>query len=124
MKYPGCEEWCARKEVENAGALNALADDVMGFIRRGDVTDDVGDGADAVEVVGGGVLHLSVSLQQNADRPLLAQRLLRGGDRSRAGYGDRSDDTRKQHGIANRDNDQGVIGDGPGIGMGGGWRRS
>ena len=69
MQNPCGEERRARKVVENTGALDALADDVMGLVRRGDVADDIGDSADPVEIVGRGILRLGVSLQQNPDRP-------------------------------------------------------
>ena len=77
----------------------------MGFIRRGDVADDIGDGAEPVQIVGAGIVHIDVSLQQDSDRPLLAQRLLGGSDRFRPLDGNGSHHARKQHGVADRDDD-------------------
>src|SRR3954471_22245776 len=109
MKHPRGQKWRAWEKVEDARALNALANEVMAIVLSGDVTDDIGDGANPVEVVGARIVRFCVSLQQDSDRPLLAQGLLRGSDRFRPGYRDRSHDAGKQHGIANRDKDQGVI---------------
>jgi hypothetical protein len=36
-----------------------------------------------MEIIGTGILDVRISLQEDSDRPLLAQRLLRGGDRFR-----------------------------------------
>jgi len=62
MQDPGRQEGRPGKEVKNAGALNALADDVMRFVRPGDVTDDIANGTNPVEVVGTGVFNFRVSL--------------------------------------------------------------
>ncbi len=51
MLHPRHREWRARQEIENAGALNALADDVVGFVGRGNVADDVGDRANPIKIV-------------------------------------------------------------------------
>ncbi len=110
MCDPGGQEWCAGKEVENAGALNALADDVMRFIPGRDVTYNIGDGANPVEIVGTGIVRINVSLQQDSDRPLFAQRLLGGSDRFRSIDGNGSHHARKQHGVADRDHDEGIAG--------------
>ncbi len=72
MKNPSGQERRAGKEVKNAGALDALADDMMGLVGSGNVTYDVGDGANPVEVLGTRIVHFDVSLQQNSYRPLLA----------------------------------------------------
>ncbi len=124
MQNPRRREWGAGKEVKNAGALHALADDVMGLVRSGDVTHDIGDGTDAMEIIGTGILDVGVSLQKDSDRPLLAQRLLRGGDRFRPGDGDRGHDRREQHGIANRHNDKRITGDRDRLGLCAGRNRS
>ena len=83
----------------------------MGAVGRGDVAHDVGDGRDPVEIVRTGLLDLGAALQDDADRPLLAQRLLRGGDRLRPADRDRRDGAGKQHHLAHRDDDQRVFGD-------------
>ena len=115
MKHPRRQERRAGKIVEDACALGALTDDVMGIVLPGDVTDDIGDGADPIEVVRARIFHVDVSLQHDPDRPLLAQGLLGRRNRFRPGYRDRSHDPRKQHGVANRNKDQGIIGNRNGI---------
>ena len=52
-----------RKKIENAGALYSLADDVVSVIRRGDVTHDIGNRANPIELVGTGIVRLGVSLK-------------------------------------------------------------
>ncbi|MHC2735379.1 hypothetical protein ACVMFA_001140 [Bradyrhizobium liaoningense] len=91
--------------------VHALADDVVGAVGRGDVAHDVGDGGDPVEVVRPGLLGLGAALQDDADRALLAQRLLRGGDGLRPADRDRRDGAGKQHHLAHGDDDQRVLGD-------------
>jgi len=77
----------------------------MGLIVAGDVAHDVGDGADPIEIVGTGILDILTALQQDADGPLLAQRLLGGGNRFGASDGDRGDHARKQHDVAHGNDD-------------------
>ena len=62
-------------------ALLALADEMVRAVGRRDVAHDVGDRADAVQVVGLGLARPRVALHEDADLALLAHRLLRGGDR-------------------------------------------
>src|SRR6185437_16829023 len=81
LKEPRRRKWRARKEVENAGAPHALADDMMGLIRRRDVADDVGNRAHPVKIVRRRIVHLAIALKQNSDWSLLAQRLLGGSNR-------------------------------------------
>ena len=123
MQHPRHRERRARQEIENAGTLDALADDVVGFVGRGNVTHDVRDRANPKKLVGSRVVRLGVSLQQDPDRPLLAQRLLGGGDRFGPPDGDRRDHPRKQHGIAHGNDDQGIAGDRHGVRRRGGGGR-
>ncbi len=118
MQHSRREKWRRGQEIEHAKTLHALADDVMGFVRRGDVADDIGDRADPVEIAGRRILHLGIPLQQNPDWPLFAQRLLRGGDRFGAVDGDRRHDAGKQHHVANRHDDQGITGNRRDVGLG------
>ncbi|MGY4266688.1 hypothetical protein ACVJF2_005258 [Bradyrhizobium sp. USDA 4519] len=111
LQHAGREERRARQIVEHAHALHALADQMVAVVRTGDVAHDVGCGADAVKPVGAGIVGLGIALQQDADRPLLAHRLLGRGNRGRPGDRDRNDDIRKQHGVAHRDDDQRVARD-------------
>jgi hypothetical protein len=84
-------------------------DEVMTGVGPGDVANDVGEGADAVQIVGARFAQLRIALEQDADLPLFAHGLLCGGDRLRSRYRDRDNDVRKQHGVAYRDNDESII---------------
>ena len=95
--------------VEDAEALHALADHVMRAVGRGDVAQDVGDGADAVELVRAGIVHRRVALHHDADRALLAHRLLERRDRLGPAHRDRDDHAGEEHGVADREQDQGVV---------------
>jgi hypothetical protein len=108
VQNAGRQERSARKEIENPDALNPLADDMMGFVGSGDVADDIGEGADTVEIVGSRLVQLRIALKQNADLALFAHGLLCRGDRWWPAYRDREDDTRKQNGIAHRHDDESV----------------
>src|SRR5262249_1322973 len=87
----------------------ALADNVMTIVWRGDVPDNVCDGANAIKIADGGIFRFGVSLQKNPDRALIAQRLLRGSNRFWAAYRDRRNDMRKQHHVADRHDDQCIV---------------
>ena len=58
--------------------------------------------------IGKGSAGLGVALHQDADRALLAHRLLRRRDRARTADRDRQHQARKQHGVAHGDDDQRV----------------
>ena len=87
-------------------ALLALADEVVGAVRRGEVAHDIGDRAHAVHVDRRRLGDLGVALHQDADLALLAHRLLRRGDRFRPAERDRQNEAGKQHGRAHRHDDQ------------------
>ncbi len=93
-------------------ALHALADDVVLAVGGGDVAQDVGHHADVVEVGAAGLLHRRVALQDHHHLALLAHRLLGGGDGGRAVDGQGDDDLGKEHGAADRHDDEGVGGRG------------
>ena len=74
------QERVAFDEFGDAEALHALADQVMAAFGAGHVAHDVGDRADAVEVVRRRIVLLGVALQHDQDLALLAHGLLGGGD--------------------------------------------
>ena len=80
-QHAGDQERPAAQKFDDLEALLALADEVVRAVRRGDVAHDVGDGADAMHVDRRRIGDLGVALHQDADRLLLAHRLLRGRDR-------------------------------------------
>ena len=110
MQAPGQQERVAFDELGNAEALDALADQVMAALGAGDVAHDVGDRADAVEVVRPGIVLLGVALQHDDDLALLAHRLLRGRDGRRTAQRDREHDLGKENGVAHRHDDQRIGG--------------
>ncbi len=61
----------------------------MGPVRRSDIANDVGDGAEAMHVGGRGLRHIGVALHENADLTLLANSLLRSGDRAQSPHRER-----------------------------------
>ena len=102
----GEHERPAAEEVRGAEALLALAHEMVRAVRGGDVADDVGDRADAVEVDRARVGRLGVALHENADLALSAHRFLDGGDRTRPAHGDGKHHAGEQHGLAHRHDDQ------------------
>jgi hypothetical protein len=95
-----------REEIEHTDALYALAHDVVAVIGPREVANDVGDGADAMEIVGTWFVKLRVALKQNADLTLLAYRLVCGGDGLRPAQRNRSDHAWEQYGIPHRYDDE------------------
>ncbi len=85
MQAPGQQEGVAFDEVGDAEALDALADQMVAALGAGDVAHDVGDRADAVEIVRSGIVLLGVALQHDDDLALLAHGLLGGRDGRRRG---------------------------------------
>ena len=79
---------------------------MMRAVRRGDVSDDVGDRAHPVHVGRNRVRGLGVALHDDADRLLLANGALRGHDRARSPERDRQGDAREQHHVAHRHDDR------------------
>ncbi len=104
------QERIAFHEVGDAEALHALADQVMAALGAGHVAHDVGDRADAVQVVRPGVVRFGRALQHDQDLALFAHGLLGGGDGRRTAEGDREHDLGKEHGVAHRHDDQRVGG--------------
>src|SRR5262249_51897223 len=105
---PRDEEGPAVEELDDLKALLALADQMVSAVRRGDVARNVGDRAHAVHIEGAGFLGSRVTLHQDADRPLLADRLLRGRDRTRPTDRYRHDDAGKQYEVSHRHDDERV----------------
>ena len=100
------EERPSAEEFRDLEALVALADEMMAAVRRGDIAHDIGDRAHAVHVDRCGIVRVGVALHQNADLPLVAQRLLSGGDRPRAANRDRQHLAGKQNGVAHRNDNE------------------
>ena len=100
----------ARQKVEDTEALDALADDMVGAVGGGDVAHDIGQRADAVKILGAGIGGLGVALQDDADLPLLAHRLLRSGDRFGPAQRDRRDDAGVKYDAAHRQQDSRIRG--------------
>ena len=105
-QHAGDEERPAVQELDDLEALLALADEMVGAVGRGDVAHDVGDRAHPVHVDRQGIGGLGVALHQDADRALLAHRLLRRRDRARTADRDRQHDAGKQHGVAHGNDDE------------------
>ena len=102
------------QEFEDAEALLALRDDVMRAVLAGEVADDVGDGADAVEVdLAPGSSTLAIALREDADLPLGADRVLGGGDRARPAERHRDHHAGEQHELPHRHDGDRVGGDFP-----------
>ncbi len=108
MQATGQQEGITLHEVGDAKALDALAYQVVATLGAGDVAHDVGDRADAVEVVRPGIVLLGLVLQHDDDLALLAYRLLSGRDGRGTAQRDREHDLGKQNGVAHRHDDQRV----------------
>ena len=102
------EERPAGQEFDDLEPLLALADQMMRAVRRGDVAGDVGDRPHAVHVDRQRIGGLGVALHQDADRPLIPHRLLRGSKRARTADRDRQHDAGKQHDASHRHDDERV----------------
>ena len=74
---PGDEEWPAGQIVEDPEPLLALADEMVGPVRRGDVANDIGDRSHPMQVDRKGIGDIGVALHDNADRSLFPYRSLR-----------------------------------------------
>jgi len=81
---------------------------MVAFVGAGEIANDVGEGADPVQVVRPGISQLGIALKQDADLALLAKGLLRSGNGFRPPDRHRHHDVRKQHGVAHGDDDQGI----------------
>src|SRR6266849_5146612 len=127
VQDPRDEEGPAVQELNDLKALVALADKMVSAIRRCDVARNVGDRAYTVHIEGARILRGWVALHQDADRPLLADCLLRGRDRTRPADRYRHDDAWKQYEISHRHDDERVGRQrrhaGRPIDIGGAWRR-
>ena len=103
---PCHEERIAGGELEDAEAPDAAADHVMRAVRRGHVAQDLGRGADLVQLLGGRLVDGRIGLQHEADHGLAAHGFLRRRDGGRAADGQRHHDAGKQHHVAQRQDDQ------------------
>ena len=100
------QERPAAQIFDDLEARFALADDMVGAVGRGDVAHDIGDRAHAMHVDLGRIVHVGGALQQDADLALVAHGLLGGRDRFRTPQSDRQHQSRKQDGVAHRNNDE------------------
>src|SRR6516225_1580278 len=98
--YASDKKWITGQELGDAEAAGDARENMMTAVRRGDVAQDFGDGADAAEIVGPRCLDQRVGLQQNADRLVYAGCGLGAGDEYQSAETERGDHTRKQHGVA------------------------
>jgi hypothetical protein len=102
----------ALDEVQRPEALLAPAHQVVGSVGRRHVAQHLGDGADAVQILGAGLVLARVALQQEADGALAAHRLLGGSDGAFAAHRHRRHHTGEQHQVAYRHHDHHVLGQG------------
>ncbi len=107
-QHPRHEERPAVEKLDDLEALLALTDEMVGAVGRGEVAGDVGDRPHPMHVDRKRLVRLRIALHQDADRPLLAHRLLRRGQRTRAADGDRQHDAGKQDGVTHRNDDERV----------------
>ena len=106
--HPCGEKRLLLDEVLDMETLFALADEMMGAVRRRDVAQNIGDNAHAVQIYRRGIVFLGIALHEKPDRASLPDRLLRGGDRGGPADGDGHDDAREQHEAAHWHDDQRV----------------
>ena len=106
---PGAQVGASLQELDDPEPIDALRDDVVGIVGGSDVTEDVGDGADPVEVFRAGGLDFRAPLQDHPQRLLPADRLLRRRDGCAAAEDDRQDHAGKQHQVANRQENERII---------------
>jgi hypothetical protein len=97
-------------------SLDALHDDVVSAVRRGQIARDIRDGSHAVHVGGGRLQSLAIALHENSDLAFLAHRLLDRSDRHRPPDGDREKDPRKQHSLPHGQDEERIR-----ARSGGGW---
>src|SRR5512143_4378729 len=89
--------------------LHALTDQVVRSVLTGDVTPDVGQRADAIEIIWRRTFGLDISLKQHDDLALFAHSLLCRGDRNRSPDRDRKHQAGEKHDIAHGHDDYGVL---------------
>ena len=82
----------------------------MAAVLRGHVAQDLGDRADAMEMLGPRRVDRGVVLEQHADGLVGARGSLRAGNGLRAAEAERRHDAGEQHGVAGRQDDQCAIG--------------
>src|SRR5438045_9745496 len=94
-RYARRNEWLLPEEIQHPESLLALANDVMGAVRPGNVAQDIGDGAGTVQIDQRRLGLLRIALHQQTHLPAFADGLLGGGDRARPSDGDRKAHARK-----------------------------
>ena len=96
----------ALDELGDAKALVALDHEVVRTVRRGQVAEDRRDRPDGMKIARRRLLGLRIALQEHADRLLRARRFLGAHDRLAAAQPQRRDEPRKEHEVADRDDDE------------------
>jgi hypothetical protein len=97
------------QEFEHAEAPLPAHNEVMVAVRRGDVAQNLGDGADAMQMLWAWAFDRRVALKQHADRLVGLGCSLRAGDRLRAAERERHHNAREQHGIARWQENDGAL---------------
>ena len=95
-------------EMIHPKALQTLHHQMVAAVGHVHVAQDVGDRAHAMQVARAGLGLLGIALHQDADGPLLAQRLLGGEHRRFAADGHRKHRAGKQHRVTHGDDHQRV----------------
>ena len=99
------QERIAGEELDHAKSPHALADHMMRAVGSGDVAQDLGRGSDPMQLLRRRIFDRGIGLQDDADMPLAANRLLRGRDGRRPSDRQRQHHSGKQHGLAHRQDD-------------------
>ncbi len=107
-QHPRDKKRPAGEKFSDLEPLLALTHQMVRAVRRGDVTRDIGDRPHPMHVDRIGIGRLGVALHEDADRPLFAHRLLGRHHRARASDRDRQHHPREQHGLAHRNDDDGI----------------
>ena len=96
----------ARRVARDAGAGDALDEDLRGAVRQPHDLHEPRDHADPEEVAGGRILLVGVPLGHEQDDVAIVGRGVDGGERLRAPDEQRHDDVRKHHDVAERQHGQ------------------
>ena len=105
----GDEERIAGQKFADAEAARASGDHVMAAVGCGHIAQDLGDGADAMQMLGPGRLDGGIALQHHAHRLVGPGGGLRAGNGLRPAKAERHHDAGKQHGVAGGQDNQGPI---------------
>ena len=107
--HTGDEIRIAGKDFDHAEAPPAAGNEMMVAVRRGDIAKNLGDRANAMQMLWSWRIDRRVVLQQNPDGLVGLGRSLRAGDRLRPAERERRHDAGKQHGVARGQQDDGAL---------------